>query len=165
MGTVNPIQQRHLVAGAFHAASLVLGIPSSIAFVFLVWESVRLHFGPSGTATGATGNQLIDLFVQGFRLFGKLFAFLGGAAKWAFTLLAVASLVIIVAAVILFFIARGLHAGRAWARIFGILLALAALLVALVVLAALRRPVPIALSTTAAAASVWVIWVLGWRFA
>jgi hypothetical protein len=150
----------------FHAASLVLGIPSCIAFVFLAWESVRLHLmTPAATNAGPSGNQLINLFIGGFRLFGKLFAFLGEAGKWVILMLAVASFLALVFAVMLFFTARGLNAGQLWARTFGILLAIGPLLFSLGILLSLRSFVPFTLSATVAAGAAWVIYTPGWRFA
>ncbi len=145
--------------------SCALGIPSSAAFVFLTWESVRLHLTePSPSSASPSGNQLIDLLVGGAAIVAKGFALLGGAAKWALTLLAVASLLIIVLALILFLTSRGLHAGRPWARVLGILVALVAMLISSLILTSLRQPVPLTLSVAGAAGSLYIIWALVWRF-
>lgn len=153
------------MAGAFHAASLALGIPSSIAFVFLAWESARLRFmTPDVAGTGTSGDQLIDLLAAGFRLFGKMLALFAGAVHWVIVVLAVGSMLCIALAVVLFFTARGLHAGRHWARILGIFVAILPLLLSFAAISALQRPVPLIVSTMIAAASVYVIWTLGFRF-
>ena len=84
---------------------------------------------PSATgAGGASGNLLIDLLVGGARIFGKALSVLGELGKWALVILAAACFLLVLISVVLFFTARGIHAGRAWARILGILLAVGALL-------------------------------------
>jgi hypothetical protein len=148
----------------FHAVSLVLGIPSLLACMFFTWESVRFHLLPNPSESGPSGDQLIDLFVSGFRLFGKILALFGGAVQWALLALAVASFLSSLFALILFFTARGIEAGRPWARILGILLALVPLFCSLAALTALDRSLPWALAAITAVASVYVIWTLGWRF-
>jgi hypothetical protein len=143
----------------------VIGIPALIAFVFLTWQSVRFHMlEPAPGATGATGNQLIDLFVLGARWFGKIFEIFGGAVKWAMTVLAIGAFVVLVIAAVAFFTAKGLYAGRGWARVMGLLIAIVPLLVSMMMIASVRRPLPVAAAMVTAAASGYVIWTLGWRF-
>ncbi|HEY2013791.1 MAG TPA: hypothetical protein VGH38_09840 [Bryobacteraceae bacterium] len=88
-----------------------------------------------------------------------------GAAKWAMATLTAASLVSVVCAAIFFFTSHGLHALRPWSRILGILVAIVLLLISLAASTALRRPLPLAISTIIAALSIYTIWILGWRFA
>ncbi|HTX34049.1 MAG TPA: hypothetical protein VME43_03475 [Bryobacteraceae bacterium] len=47
----------------------------------------------------------------------------------------------------------------------GILLAILFWLVSFIVVAAIRKPVPLVISSVAFALSAYVIWTLGWRFA
>jgi uncharacterized membrane protein (UPF0136 family) len=159
------IQHRQRVASAFHAISLALGIPSFLAFVLLALESLRAHFtNPVAADSGASGNQLIDLFVGGFRLAGKVLGFFGDVAEWIVLILAVVSFICVVLAVVLFFTARGIRAGRTWTRILGIVLAIHLFIVSLTAILSLRQPVPFVLSTAIATTSVYVIWALGFRF-
>jgi hypothetical protein len=149
----------------FHTGSLALGIPASLVFLLLAWASIQLHLlAPSPSAAGPTGNQLIDLFVGGFRLFGKLFEFIGGAGKWAILILAAVSFLAVVLALAMFFTARGLNAGQLWARISGIAIAVVPLLLSLVLFLSLRSLAPRALAAAAVYGTGWVIWTLGWRF-
>jgi len=143
----------------------VVGIPSSIAFAFLSWSAVRLHLSePQLSPAAPSGDALIDLLISGARIFSKMAAFLGGAGKWFITLLAVVALVCVGAAALILLTARGLYAGRNWARTLGIVLALFSLLFSLGTLTALQRPVPMIMSVAVAAFSVYAIWALGWRF-
>jgi len=114
---------------------------------------------------GASGNQLMDLIIWGFRLFGKLFEALGDAAKWVMTMLAVASFLAIGVSVVFYYTARGLHAGRSWARVVGILLAILPLLISLLAVASSHRSMATLFFAMIGAACVFVIWTLGWRFA
>jgi hypothetical protein len=154
-----------LVATFLHGASLTLGIPSFIGFVFLAWESARLHMIKVPAESGRSGNQLIDLLVAGVQTFGKVFGLLGEAAQWFLTLLAGVSLLSTLFAVMLFFTARGLQSGRAWARALGILLALLPFLISLLMVLSTRRFMPMTFGMLIAAASGYVLWALCLRFA
>jgi hypothetical protein len=159
------IQHRQLVAGAFRVFSYALGIPSSIAFVFLAFSAIRLQLlTPAPSAEYASGDKLIDLFVSGFRVMGKLIEFFGGAAKLAITVLAVATFLCLVIALFFFFTSRGLYAGRPWARVLGILLAIFTLLISLGAFVSVGRPISHAVPALTAALSVYVIWTLGWHY-
>jgi len=153
------------IARAFHAASLAIGIPASLAFLLLGFETIRLHLSaPVTTETGKSGNQLIDLFVSGFAIFGKLLGLFSGVAKWLILVLAAASFVAVVFAVTLYFTARGLNAGRMWARVLGVVLAVAPLLLSLGTVLSTRRTLPFAIAGLTAAASAYTIYTLCWRF-
>ena len=158
---------REFVAGSLRIVSLAVAIPSTLAFLFVAWDCLRLHMmAPVSTDSGgSTGNQLIDLLVGFGRMAGKAFAFMGALGEWA--LLFFTGLLFMVAAVAwsLFFISRGIHASRPWARILGILFALGALLASLAGLTALRRPLPLTLFTLTATAALYVLWTLVLRFA
>jgi uncharacterized membrane protein (UPF0136 family) len=89
----------------------------------------------------------------------------GLATEWATAGIAAASLVLSVLAAVLFLVARGLQTGRGWARVLGMVAALAALLSSMAMLRSLRRPVPIILGAVGVLLAGYTIWVLGWRFA
>jgi hypothetical protein len=159
------IDHRQIVAATFRVISLAIGVPSSIAFAFLSWSAVRLHMSnPQLSPAAPSGDALIDLLVSGARTFGQLAAFVGGAGKWFITLLAVASLVCVGFAALLPLTARGLYAGRAWARVVGILLTVLTLLVSLGALTAVGRPVTLIAFVALTVFSVYAIWALGWHF-
>jgi len=151
----------------FYVASLVLGIPSALLFVVSTWGSVQLHFSASPKATSGppTGNSIIDGLTAGATLLAQGFSFAGNAAGWVLTGAAVASFVLTADAAILFMTSRGLNALSAWARVLGIVLALAPLLSSILLVTSLGRPLPIALGAGGALLAGYTIWVLGWRFA
>jgi hypothetical protein len=157
--------QRHIVANIFQAASFVLGIPSLISVAFLSWEWLRLRFlSPQPSQPyKETGSQAVDLFVLSFGLIGKLLELLGGAVEWLLGVLVILSLLCLSFAVCLHLTARGLYAGRAWARVCGMLLASLVLLSSALLTSALPK---YALSPMAllACGALYVLWVLGWRF-
>ena len=105
---------RHVVATAFQVVSLFIGIPSLVAFVYCGWQSMRLFLGEQNVAgeSGRTGNDLIDGFVFGFRLFAKGFGFLAGAAQWILVLVTAVSFGAVMFSVALFVTGRGLSGGR-----------------------------------------------------
>ncbi len=161
------IQHRHVVTWIFYAASAVLGIPSAIAFVFFAWGLIQMHYLDPGpiSPSSPTGNQLIDGLVAGGSIIGKAFAFAGGAMSWAMTIFTIGASIILVIAAVLLLIARGLNAGRQWARVLGIVITLIPLCGSLITLTSFQKPVPIVLGTILMAASAYIIFALGWRFA
>jgi hypothetical protein len=159
-------QPREIIAQAFLVISLLLGIPSVIVFVCSAWGSIELHVAtsPKATPSSATGNLIVDGLVAGASLVGKAFSLANSTAEWLMRASAFVSLSLTVVAAVLFVIARGLHASRSWARILGILVALAPLMISVLTMASFRRPVPIALGAGGALLAGYAVWVLGWRF-
>lgn len=156
----------HAVAVLFQVAAWLLGLPSAAVFVSFGFAAARLHLWPStGVQGNVTGNDLITMLVSGARIFGRLFEMFSGAAKWAFTAIAVAALAIVSAAVILFMTARGIEAGRGWARAAGIVCALLPLLISVLGLLAGPRPLTVTLCFATVCVSIYVIWALMARFA
>jgi hypothetical protein len=161
-----PSHPRALVAQMFLVVSLLMGIPSALLFVFSAWGSIDLHFSapPQPGPEAPIGHPIFDALTACARFIAKAFSFLGNAAEWALTALAVASLVLTALAVLLFLISRGLHAARTWARIVGIAVALAPLVTSLLIMTSFRRPLPLVLGAGGALLSGYTIWVLAWRF-
>lgn len=158
----------HAVAVLFQLSAWLLGLPSAAVFVFFGFAAARLHLWPASTSAqgqNAMGNDLVALLVSGARIFGRLFEMFSGAAKWAFTALAVAALAIVSAALILFVTARGIEAGRGWARAVGIVCALGPLLISVLSLLAGPRPLAATLCLATVCVSIYVIWALLARFA
>ena len=124
-----------------------------------------MHLDPPARAAGKSGNELIDLLVGGARLFGKFFELFAGAAKWAFTVLAILLFIVALFAGALFLTSRGIAAGRSWARSLGILLALAPLLMSLSFAMTVRTAGPVLIAGAVAAVSFYVVWALSMRFA
>jgi len=151
----------------FQGVALVLGIPSLILFAYLAWGAIQLHMvaPPKAISQSPVGNPIIDLLTAAAALFVKSVSLVGSAAEWAIRIAAVALFLLTAVAAVLFAIARGLHAGRAWARILGIVVALAPLMSSILIVTSFRRPLPMAIGTAGAILAGYAIWVLGWRFA
>jgi hypothetical protein len=160
------VQHREFIATAFRLGGLIIGIPSAVAFVYFgIGAAQLLLFKPTITPSGKTGNLLVDLFVSGASVVGKVFQFFGGAMEWVLTALSVVSFAFLAVAVLLYFTGRGLHASRGGARAIGLLLSLMVLLISFMGITSFRRPVPLVLSVVTFALSTYVVWALGWRFA
>jgi hypothetical protein len=142
----------------------MLGIPSALAFFFLSWEWMSLRFlrPPAPDQYKASGNQAVDLLVFSFALIGKLLELLGGAVEWMLGVLVLLSLLCLSFAALLFVTARGLNAGKTWARVCGLLLAFIVLLCS-GFLSTIPKATPPALIL--AGGALYVLWVLGWRYA
>lgn len=83
---------------------------------------------PAQVQRTVTGNQLIDLGMAAVHGFGKVVSLFGGAAKWVSTAIAAVSLVVALYAGLLFYTARGLLEGAAWAWFSGVALLVVACL-------------------------------------
>jgi predicted permease len=155
---------RHLsiVSTAFTWSGVLLGLPSLAAVLYFVWALVGLHLTPTAAAGGKTdANSLVGLLVGGAQLAGKALKWFTTSAQWAIALLGVVSMLLLVAAIALFAIGRGLQAHQTWARILGMLLA-AVLLFAGASCALMLRQGLAAAASALAATSVYILWVL-WR--
>jgi len=97
------VQHRELIATAFRAGGLVLGIPSAVAFAYCGYGAARFYFLPPIPPSDKTGVQLIDLFTSGVRVLGKLAEVFGRAIEWVLIALSVVSFGCLVFAVLLYF--------------------------------------------------------------
>ena len=160
-------QPRELVAQIFHIASLLLGIPSVVLFVYVAWGLVQVHFlrPPRVTPGSPTGNPIIDGLTAVAMFFAKGFSLFSSAMEWAMTAAVVVLFILSVFAAVLFVIGRGLHSGRAWARVSGVIVAFAPLLASILIMTSIRRPLPMAFGAIGTVLAGYAIWVLGWRFA
>jgi hypothetical protein len=160
------VNTRELVARLYLGISMVLGIPSGIVFLFTAWDAVRIHMlmPAKSSPSSPTGNLIVDGLVAGASLIGKAFWFAGAVGEWVLRAVALAAFLIAAVAAVLFVIGRGLHAGRTWARVLGILVALGPLFCSYLVMTSSRRPLPMSLGAMGMAAAGYVVWVLGWRF-
>ena len=142
----------------------MLGIPSIAALLFAVWVWISLSSGPPETRYADTGsNGVIGLLQSAVYNFARTYEFFEGVSKWLSEILAMLALMATLVSVGLFVTGRGLHHQAPWARITGAVFAVALLLLSSGrLLSALRTG-----SVTGMAlfgASVYTIWVLGWRF-
>jgi hypothetical protein len=159
------VRHRELIATTFRVGGLVLGIPSTLGLVCFGYGAARFYLLKPLPPADKSGNQLIDLLGLGVSLVAKVLVFFGGAVEWALAALSIVSFGCLAFAALLFFTGRGLHAGRGAPRVMGILLASLFLLVSFLGVTAIRKPVPLAVSSVILALSGYVIWALGWRFA
>jgi hypothetical protein len=160
---------RHLaiVSTFFTWSGVLLGLPSLPALLYFLLALVGLHTtSPTPDASGKTDyNSLVGLLMGGARLAGKALGWFMNSAQWAIGLLAVLSLLLLVVAIALFAIGRGLHAHQTWARILGILLASVCLFAGLSSVIMFRQGAAVASSSAVAATSMYILWALWRKFA
>jgi hypothetical protein len=160
-------RQVAIVASAFQVASLLIGIPSLIASLWLGWQILTLPRLPPDSAAQSTGESttsLVSLLVDGVRLFGKLFGALASAGQVVITIAAVMAFAALLCAVLLFFVGRGLHAHESWAKVVGILMMFGMLFISSIGALSVRRGLVSLILTAAAAACVYGLWTLFRRF-
>ena len=128
------------------------------------WEWARL-LNHEPASNGSADEQASFLVVFVLRLVTRLFV-MGDGAKWVLGSLAVGSLVMVMAAVALYFIGSGIEAGRPWARTAGIVAAAGPLVCSLAMMGAtMRHPFLMSMAAGPTVASGFVIWALLWRVA
>lgn len=113
---------RHLtlVTNGFFGTSLLVGIPSLIAFCYLAFSTLRLYLTkPPSMQRPGSSDALIRTIEWGAYAMGKTFELLGAFGFFACVLLTVAAAVLLAFSVLLFFTARGLEAHQTWARVAG----------------------------------------------
>ena len=158
---------RHLsiVANGFRAAGWLVGIPSVAALLFMIWVLISLRNptppDPQYTDIGKYG--LVGLLQSGACGLGKVFQFFGGLSRWVAGVLAGVSVLLMLFSAALFYTGRGLHHHATWARITGGLLAVLLLLFSSGLVLGLPRAGAWS-SAVILCASVYALWVLGWRF-
>ncbi len=157
------ISHRLIVARIFQVGSFVIGIPSLLFGMFMTWTAIQTQSKPQ-PESAPSGNQAIDLAISGVEWIGKGLSALGDIAHWVSILLAVLAFALVIYAVVLFFIARGIRHNRVAARVLGILLALPPLLSSLTTIASIREPVPLLISSLTVGVAGYVVWALGWKF-
>ncbi|MBZ5611087.1 MAG: hypothetical protein LAP38_22725 [Acidobacteriia bacterium] len=159
---------RHLTiaSAVFTWAGALLGLPSLAALLYFVWALVGLHLTPTGNTGGKPEyNSLVGLLVGGAQLAGKAMKWLTAGAQWAIILLAALSLLLLVFAIVLFAVGRGLHAHHAWARVLGVILASGLLLAGASSALMFRQSLAVAAASVVAAMSAYVVWALCREFA
>ena len=146
----------------FRIASLTLGIPSLIVFLFSATAFLGLYFRGAQPATGYSGGpaSLIDFIVAGARMMGSVFNFFSEVAMIASAAVAGVSLVVLTVSVAMFYTGRALDAHQPWARIVGMILISILLLISLGGMMVLGRTIAFA----AILACCYALWVLGWHF-
>ena len=146
----------------FRIASLTLGIPSLIVFLFSGIAFLGLYFRGGQPATGYSGGpaSLVDFIVAGARMLGAVFDFFSEVAMIASAVATAVSLVLLTISIAMFYTGRALDAHQPWARMAGIVLVSILLLLSMGGMVVLGRTVGFA----AILACGYALWVLGWRY-
>jgi hypothetical protein len=150
---------RHLavVSLCFRIAGFVLAVPSVAMLVFGIWlwASTPPHATPDVRYTNVQTYGLIGMLQGGASLLGKAMNSLGAASRFFAEILITLAVFVMALSTSVFLTGRGLvhHAG--WARISGFLLA------GLVLAGSILAPRTAILLIPA---SIYVLWVLGWRY-
>jgi hypothetical protein len=155
-----------VLANTFYTVAAVLGIPSLSVTLLYVCYRVQLWITPSPSSFARVKNpDGVLLILEGMtRTVGTLASVLGFLGKFVFGGLAIVSIVILILAMTLFFIGRGLHAHQGWARVVASLLMIVSLLTSCLCVTSIRGPW-LVLSFSIAATSVYALWILWHDFA
>jgi hypothetical protein len=154
-----------VIATGFRLTGALLGAASIAALFDLARTALMLRrLPPPDTSApldiGTYG--LVGLLHNGARGVGKvLFALLSGPGVWLVTLLAIAALLSVLFALLLYLTGRGIGHHAMWARITAILMSIA---LAAASCAIMRRGETAPLALLPAALSLYTLWVLIWRF-
>lgn len=163
-----PVLRPHLfVALEFRLAGLLLGLPGVIALVVVVRDALFLRSAPPPAASepldvGTYG--LAGLLSNGAQGVGHALRALNGVATWLLILFAMAMLLVVAFAVLLYVTGQGIGHQAAWARVVALALSVLLALASCALLALLRGELaPFALLPLGL--SLYTLWVLIWRFA
>jgi hypothetical protein len=153
-----------VIATGFRLTGALLGAASIAALFDLADTALMLRRLPPpdpGAPLDIGTYGLVGLLNNSARGVGKvLFALLSGPGVWFVVVLAIAAVLSLVFALLLYLTGRGIGHHAIWARIIAILLSLG---LAAASCAMMRRElVPIVLLPTAL--SLYTLWVLIWRF-
>jgi len=157
---------RLIVAMGFRVCGWLLGAPMLAALVGLTVSAFALHHAAAPDASKALDIKAYGLFgvlASGARDVDHVLAWLAGAAAWVAFALAVVSLVGVAMGVLFYVTGRGIDRRATWARILAVLISLWVLLSAAATAAALPRDLAL-LAALPVGVSLYVLWVLIWRF-
>jgi hypothetical protein len=143
---------------------VLLGAPSLSGFLYFLWAALELRLAsPSGDLGGKQDyNSLVGLLVAGASAAGKALSWFTNSAQWVIALMAACSMILLLAAVALFSIGRGLQTHQMWARILGMMLASGVFVAGAFCALMFRRSPVVAATSGVAAVSSYVFWAL-WR--
>jgi hypothetical protein len=149
------------VASGFQVAGFVLGIPSLLAVLFFGGSAITLRMmTPPDSPTGHAGPSLVNYLVDGARLLGKIFGFIGAVGQTLFTIIACVALVVLLFAVLCFFTGRGLIDNATWARVVAMGISGVTFLIAALGILSTRRVPGLIFFGPFAAASGYALWAL-----
>lgn len=149
------------VATGFQTAGLILGIPSLLALLFFGGSAISLKLmTPPDSPTGHAGPSLVNYLVDGARLMGKAFGFIGAVGQAVFTFFAVIAFAVLLFSVLCYATGRGLVSNAAWARITAMLISAITLLIAALGILSTRRIPGLLFFGPFAAAGGYALWAL-----
>jgi hypothetical protein len=155
---------RLIVGRGFRIGGWLVGLPSLAALLLICASLFLLHPEPDKSSYLDVGKYgIAGLLANGARGVGQMFAWLGGLAIWLEEAIAIGLAAMVIFAASLYFTGRGIDRHSALARISAFGTALVFLLFWLVVLLSLSRNA-MAVPAVGVVASVYTIWVLGWRY-
>jgi len=158
---------RLIVASGFRIAGWGLGVPSSLSFLGFTAGSILLRRASAADKShylDINTYGLVGLLANGARGLGKVFEFLASVGAWVAAALAILSLFAILFSVILYFTGRGIDHQATWARIAAGLFSLCGLLFAIGAWFTFRGDAAL-VACLLISAFLYVLWVLGWKFA
>jgi hypothetical protein len=156
---------RLAVAMIFKIAAMIGGLPSIPVFVLSTIGFVWLYIAPARPDKVTSGDSLLDLLLFVPIGIAKLFAGMMAGVKWVCLGLSLVSLLTLAFSAMLFFTSRGIADQKTWARFTGMGLASLPLLLGLLMMLSTRQPFPFSIGIAVTAASGFVIYSLGFRFA
>lgn len=149
------------VASGFQMAALVMGVPSLAAVLFFGGSAIFLRMNtPVESPGGHAGPSLVNYLVDGARLLGKIFGFLGLVGQTVFAVLAGVAFLVLLFAVLCFFTGRGLQENAMWARVVAMGISGVVLLIAAFGILSTRRVPGLIFFGPFAAASGYALWAL-----
>jgi hypothetical protein len=156
---------RRIVANGFRIGGWLLGAPSIAALSLICVSLLLLHPAPDRSGYLDIGTYgIAGLLANSARGIGKVLEWFGGLAIWIEEALAIGLLGAVLFAVILVFTGKGIarHSSPAWIAA----LVLSGIFLCFWLLALLSLPrSAMLLPSAGVAASLYAIWVLGWRYA
>ena len=133
-------------------------MPSAVLLVTGVWAwfATDPHLLPDVRYANVQSTGLVGLLNLGAYLLAKAFKSLGSASRFLAQILVAVGAFVATLSTAVFLTGRGFWRHATWARISGFVIA--------VILLAAAAVVPPRLSWVVVAGSIYILWVLGWRY-
>jgi hypothetical protein len=159
---------RHLiiVANAFRAGGVVVGVPSLIVLVVTATTLITSQAVPkpdNSPALDIGKYGLVGLLNNGARIFSRGASVALGLMSWAMMAILGATLVLTLIGLVLFFTGRGLVAHATWARVIAILVSMMALLISFLTFTSAKNP-PAMIALVPLGCAGYALWVLARHF-
>lgn len=162
-GSCNLNTHRLLVARGFRIGSWVVGLPALLVLIALIASLAHPATPDHSSYLDVQKYGIAGLLANGAHAASKAFDWLGGIAAWLGKALAIAFAAIFLWAGVLYFVGRGIARRSTAGRVMGLLMSLSWLLLSLTLLLFLSHGVMV-LPILGSVLSLYVIWVLCWRY-